>query len=210
MSVRLYNRTKHDSAILRKVLNYAARRVGVHGEVVVLVTTSRRIVSGEMHQNFPYVGYLKGWCYHTEEEKHRYRRRMIGRLAGWYEIRLQAPKPWRGPANARYDASEFLRIAMHESAHVADFREGRFHGPQGLLSGEQRDSAGRRLAHDRRPVEISARNRTEDAPPTTKAGKERHERLVRLLADSLQGRTAVRIDKHDTMVAETTEQEAGQ
>ncbi len=60
MAASVYNNTRHDQALLRDVMTYAARRMGVRGGVIVKVTTATsHRSSGTMWRGFPYAGYLR-------------------------------------------------------------------------------------------------------------------------------------------------------
>lgn len=180
MGVRLFNQTRHPNRVLRQALVYAARRIGVPGEIVVLVKPARPHVHGMMHQGFPFLGYLKRWS-RAKRARSRSDMRLLGRSAGWYEIWLPEPRSGRVHHLAHWLADRFVEVAMHESAHVRDFRTIR----DADFMRTERHPSGRRVAYDQRRAEISANNQTEDALPTSRRGKERREAIVASITASL-------------------------
>jgi len=168
--ILLFNHTKHDDKIIRKVLAYAARRMKVPGRTAVKVNPTRYLKAGATaYQGWAYKGFMKGWRNSKSKE-------FVGEF-GFIEVGI--PTRVSSVSNAESGAEWFLHLAEHEMGHIKDYRQGRFRqddcGP-----------GGRRPKHSKRPVEISAENHVYDARPKTKKEKEARARLVASVASMLE------------------------
>ena len=149
--IYLYNHTKHPSAPIKAAVTFAARAIGVKGDVHVKVTRSRSAKPGAWAgQWFPYLGFLKG----TSDRSGR-NERLMSEEPGYVVLSLpdKAPNDWLGAS------WWFMECALHEMAHILQFRSHRF----GALREREAMSPGRRMAHDKRPVEVDADNQVYDA-----------------------------------------------
>lgn len=172
--ILLFNHTKHDDRIIRKVLAYAARRLKVPGRTAVRVNPCRihrpRATAFRM---WAYKGFMKGWRNSNSKE-------FVGEY-GFIEMRLPA---WVYETMDAYRAAEwFVSVALHEMGHIKDYRRGEFRR-------DDRLPHGRRPRHCQRPIEISAENHVYDARPKTKKEKEARERIVVSIAEMLQRKTS--------------------
>jgi hypothetical protein len=152
--IRLYNHTKHPDGPMRDVLTYAARAIGVKGDVCVKVTRSLcprpRAYAA---RGFPYSGFMWG----AGDCKGR-NSILLGNMPGFVVMSL--PNRLTRPGVDWLAACWwFMKTALHEMAHVFQFRENIFWK---LEEAEKRQASGRRQAHDRRPCEIDAENRKDN------------------------------------------------
>ena len=123
---RIYNHTRYPDALLREILNFSARCAKVSGDVPVKVTYSLHLQPRcEASCSWPYRKTLTGKPT-TSKDK-----RTIKCPIGWIELRIprdamryqklsNAPEVYR---NDSLKAAEwFVDAAIHEMAHVAQFR----------------------------------------------------------------------------------------
>lgn len=170
---RLYNHTRYDDAVLRDVLNWAVRAVGVKGDVPVKVNYCIHLRgSGVAHRGFPYLKTLKGRPT-TSRDK-----RTLNCPCGWVEVAL--PRRRRGWLDhSSLDAAEwFVHLALHEMAHIVDYRQPHTARPDGYW-GHQLGTR-RRIAHDRRPCELFAQNLADAAVEKTGRERQRQELVIAL------------------------------
>ncbi len=168
--ILLFNHTKHDDKIIRKVLAYAARRLKVPGRTPVKVIPSRRATpGGTAYWGWAYKGFMKGRRNSKSKER-------VGEF-GFIEVAI--PARVFTVKDADRAAEWFLYLAEHEMGHIKDYR-------QGLFGRADYGPGGRRLKHRNRPVEISAENHTYDARPKTKKEKEARAQLVASVAEMLK------------------------
>ncbi len=155
MAIKLFNHTAYDDRLLKRLLTFAARVVGVKDEVVVKVTAARKSPSGVFYRGFPFYYFLRKRMSNIPLSW----RRLVGKKSGWVCIRITSPDNiqeghhWRNDMSAAFC---FLETAAHEMAHVLQHRGG-------LAFAERRTASGRRIAHDRRPIELDADNRADEA-----------------------------------------------
>jgi hypothetical protein len=171
--IRLYNHTSYPDAQIRDILTFAARAVGVKGDVPVRVTRGRRLMSGaEAYNSKPYRRTLTSK--RGSEDK-----RILNCPRGWVRMSLPDPKyiKWcgeHGSTNPALDAAEwFTNTAIHEMSHIRDYRERR-EFPSTVVRH-------RRIAHDKRPCEILAENRVDEVI-TDPAKNRRRQELALALA----------------------------
>lgn len=180
MAIRLYNHTRYNDAVIRMVLNFAVRMAGTKDDVPVKVTYSWTIRgSGHAHNSYPYRKTLIGKPT-TSQDK-----RLLHCQPGWIELHL--PRTVEVSSNMALDAAEwFVGVAIHEMAHIADYRS------DAWMHRNDRDHYGyklgqRRMAHDSRPCEIFAQN-VVDAVEHNKAKDRRRQELVIALAIELESK----------------------
>lgn len=155
--IHLYNHTKYPDGPIKAALSFAARAIGVKGDVHVKVTRSKYAKAGGWAGRwFPYLGFMKG----TSNREGR-NSKLMGEEPGYVVLSLPDKTP--NIYNPKTDWLEacwwFVTTAMHEMGHIAQYRNHRF---SALKEGEATPS-GRRKAHDKRPVEIDAENQVYDA-----------------------------------------------
>lgn len=128
MGLKLLNTTVYDDKALIDVLSYAHKKIGVSGITLAKITYSRRIDgSGFMIPGKPFAFQLtkKGLSPHDKGQ-------IIKKIHnGW--VRLSLPYPRIVSADdSSYIAEQFLQTALHEFAHVKDYREDptKFNSPQ--------------------------------------------------------------------------------
>jgi hypothetical protein len=133
--IKLWNHTSYADEHLRALLALAGRRIGVKGDVAIKVTLSHSVCSsGEAHRGVPYLGFLRGKAY---------RKQLANVPFGWFAIRIGKPSAIAGREIEA--ARDFYETALHEMAHIKDFRAGTYiPTPQ---------YGARRIAHDDRPCE---------------------------------------------------------
>lgn len=176
LKITLFNKTNYPDRDLRKLLRFAGRVIGVKGEVVVKVTTGAP--QGGFEPGFPFLWHLTTKRIPRGDKR---RGKMIGSRSGW--VKMSIPRPvfkrhftrteappdalvtaWGGryvfksesDAALKMFASRSVHVALHEFAHVAQYREGaRFDQPE--------TPTGRRIRHGKRPIEVDAENRIYDA-----------------------------------------------
>jgi len=174
---RLYNHTKYPDQILKDILNFAARCAGVEGDVPVKITHCTHLRGGgEAHDNKPYLKTLKGRPT-TSKDK-----RTLNCPRGWVGMHL--PRTLGVTPQASLVAAEwFVDVAIHEMAHVRQYRTFKFYNPAyyGRVT-----KGGRRVAHDKRPCEVDANN-TVDATRENRARDRRRQELAIELAIILEG-----------------------
>jgi hypothetical protein len=168
--IRLYNHTSYPDAQIKDILTFAARAVGVKGDVPVRVTRGRRLMSGaEAYNSKPYRRTLTS-------KRGSEDRRILNCPRGWIRMSLPDPehvKAWYGRANAALDAAEwFTNTAIHEMSHIRDYRERR-EFPSAVVRH-------RRIAHDKRPCEILAENRVDEVITDPAKNRRRQELAIAL------------------------------
>jgi hypothetical protein len=142
--VKLYNKTKCPTAILRPLLVAAGKSVGATTSgVVVKVTQARYPRSrGMAYRGWPYIWHLQG----RRKKGRDHRKQVIDTRGGWFTISLPGTHP-------AYDliglARQFYKVAQHEWAHIKDYQGDVYYR-------EPRTASGRRIAHDQRPCEQAA------------------------------------------------------
>lgn len=179
--IRLYNKTKYSGEVLKTILTYAQRKLGVKGDVVVKVNEQHRRLgsSGVAHNSWPYKWHLtKKRC----SEKQRYT--MIGKEQGWFEISLPSPKLIHTLKDRKKNleitsAEYFYEIALHEMAHILDYRSYKSFKVE-------RTPSGRRIAHDKRQIEISAENIIYDNKKKPSYKETKTEEVILLLAIEIE------------------------
>jgi hypothetical protein len=152
--IRLFNHTRHPDAPIRRVLAFAARTIGVGGDVYVKVTPSLRLrPSAYAKRGFPYLGFMR--C--ASDRKGR-NGRLLGDKPGFAVLSLTGR---RGKVDWLEACWWFMHTALHEMAHIRQFRENRY-GILRLREAEMSRGAKRRLRHDARPCEVDAWDQVED------------------------------------------------
>jgi hypothetical protein len=153
--VRLFNHTRHPEAPIRRVLEFAARTIGVEGDVYVKVTPSQRLRPGAYaKRGFPYLGFMR-----SASDRDGRNGEMLGEKSGYIVLSLMSRR------GRKVDWLEacwwFMHTALHEMAHVLQYRENKYCM---LRLKEAQISGGlkRRMRHDARPVEVDAEDRVED------------------------------------------------
>ncbi len=152
MAIHLYNHTAIPTAELRAVLTWAARKVGVPGDVAVKVTPSRGYVSGEANSGWPYLDWLR--CHAGKTRTDRQTMHRAG--PGYVSLSLpDTPPPYLDAGRAAsWVVAHSIRIVslcLHELAHVRQTRTR-------LVLRTPRTSSGRRVAWAKRAEEIDAEN----------------------------------------------------
>jgi len=145
--IHLKNSTKYNNKAILKVLRYAERKIGVEGNTYVGVKPAQHW----------YGNGLANWEGKYDFEKFK----RIEFNCGWIEIRI----PIFIRKSIGYDelslADSFLSISLHEFAHIKDYRIKKYFN-------EPKTKSGRRIAHDKRPCEVSAYNQVYDARKLTR------------------------------------------
>lgn len=191
--IRLYNHTRYDNQLLRDIFNFAARVNRVCGDVPVKVTPSKQIRAGGMaYREFPYRKTLIGKPTTSAD------RRTLKCPVGWVSTSLPRvlERPWVLPEHSDYkdraglalEAAEwFVDVAIHELAHIRQFRDFKWASERyrGHLAGRSR-----RQKHDSRPCEIDAENAVYDVHHNTQQEKRRKE-LVSKLAAHLEAANSI-------------------
>lgn len=182
--VRLYNHTRYSDAVLRDVLNWAARVAGVQGDVPVKLTYCTHIRGcGTARNGYPYLKTLEGRPSDTS-------RRTLNCESGWIHLRIprkSATAPHNERDGDRYltAAEWFVDMAVHEMSHIRQYRVDALgymrRGPEffGRREGKKR------MAHDRRPCELDAQN-TVDELRDNRAKDKRRQDLAIALAIELE------------------------
>lgn len=165
---RLYNHTKYDDALLREIFNFAARANDIKGDVPVKLTHCTTLRGGGLaHGSWPYRKTLIGKPT-TSKDK-----RTLKCPIGWIEMHLPRDLRWAGgdPDGGALTAAEwFVDVAIHEMAHIRQFRT------RTLTTGLYRDHGKKRRArHDSRPCEIDADNAIYDVHENRARNKRRQE-----------------------------------
>ena len=171
--IRLFNHTQHKDRPLRRALSFAARTIGVKGDVCVKVTRSLKPrPAGHANRLFPYVGYMRG----TSDRKGR-NGRLLGNSPGFITVSL--PNQLKRPkATDWLDVAKwFMHVAMHEMAHVRQFRENRY---SWLRQQEAFRKAGRRMKHNSRPCEVDAENQIYDVCRNRRKDARRQDEVIEL------------------------------
>ena len=155
--IYLYNHTKHPDAPIKAAVAFAARAIGITGDVHVKVTRSQYAKPGAWAGRwFPYLGFLKGTKKREGENG-----KLMGEGKGY--VVLSLPKKAPCVYNPNTDWLEacwwFVHCALHEMAHVLQYRLNRFDA----LTAREALPSGRLMAHDKRPVEVDAENQVYDA-----------------------------------------------
>lgn len=167
--ILLFNRTRCADQVIKDVLAFAARRVGVKGDTPVKVSTGRYNTEGVAYNSFPYLWYMKGGRrYKTKRTSH-----LIGNVG---YITMSVPMG----IDPLAVAESFMRVALHEMGHIRSYRDGTY--------GKEREPTtrtGRRIAHDQRPCEILANNYADDAI-ATRAHRVQRDELVLALAIAIE------------------------
>jgi len=169
--IRLFNHTRHQDGPIRAVLSFAARAIGVREEVCVNVTRSRH-ASPEAYADlvFPYRGFMKG----TGDREGR-NGDLLGKLPGYAVLSLPnfliLREDW-------LDTAEwFMHCALHEMAHIRQYREGSYGG---LRRKEMEPFGRRRKRHSARPCEIDAENQEYDVIQDRRKNARRQDLVVAL------------------------------
>jgi len=167
--ITLFNRTRHPDAAIKEVVAFAARAIGVKGDVAVKVTRSQCTKPNAVaFRGFPYRGFMKG----TSDRKGR-NGDLVGERPGYVILSLP---PREGRTTGWLDICEwFMECALHEMAHIRQFRENRYWR---LREAERRQSPGRRMAHDRRPCEIDAEDRAYEVMQDKKKDRRRQDLVI--------------------------------
>jgi len=152
--IRLYNHTRHPDDPMRDVLTYAARAIGVKGDVCVKVTRSLRSKPGAYaKRGFPYSGFMRGVGGREGRDAI-----LVGNTPGYAVMSM--PNRLTRPGTDWLEACWwFMKTALHEMAHVFQFRENIFWK---LEQAETKHPSGRRMDRKRRPCEIDANNRRDE------------------------------------------------
>ena len=178
MSIKLFNHTRYPDAPIKTVLTTAARLIGVRGDVAVKVTVSKLIrPDGYAKHAVPYLWHLQG----GPKKKNGKNSHLIHTPLGY--VLLSLPRGPLSESVVMLAAEHFFDVAMHEMAHIKDFR-------QGTLRRDPKTKSGRRIAHKDRPCEIDADNMVYDAMQKRGSAKRRQE-LSRSLADVMAGKISV-------------------
>lgn len=196
MSARLYNHTCWPDDSLKPILNWAARVAGVRDDVPVKVTHSDKLRPGAVaHRNYPYRKTLIGRPT-TSTDK-----RTLKCGIGWVELHL--PRQKRIGTQGLYVAEWFVDVAVHEMAHVYQFRE---HESRHTAKFWGNVGGTKRQRHDSRPCEIHAEN-TVDGVRGSRAKDQRRQELAIELAlvleandmtsDTRGGRVTYRLQRSD-------------
>jgi hypothetical protein len=168
MPVILLNTTPYDDNILKRILRFAEKTLGLTGTTLVKITcnTSSRRVCGFFVSGMPDLSILrqKGLSSVTK-------RSMLNRMdSGWVKLSLPSPslcqvfRPYPGSECViPWIVSEFLRVTLHEFAHALDYRS----DPEAFTSrhfqGYTCSWSFRRTSWIHRPCEISAITQTNAA-----------------------------------------------
>ena len=155
--IYLKNFTDFNDKEILKVLRYAERKIGLKGDTYIEVRKARQIwkFRGVAHSGFLLKEYF--------EKKFQ----KVSFNYGWVEL-------WISPfieCDEIAFADVFLDVSLHELGHLNDFRNKNFFK-------RKRTKTGRRIAHDKRPSEISAENQVYDARRLIKKGKILQEQKV--------------------------------
>jgi hypothetical protein len=158
MPIKMYNKTPYKDEPLLALLKMAHSRMRVPGTTVVKVTTQTRNLhaSGAMYCNLPFIWHLNRK--HCKKDRFEIPK---GTDRGWVVIRLPSPKLMVSRENrdifvdVHALAQRFYEIALHEFAHVKDYRL------LGDLDDGPKHSGGRRIRWAKRPCEISAQDQTD-------------------------------------------------
>jgi hypothetical protein len=146
--IYLKNSTKYSNKAILKVLRYAERKIGVEGNTYIEVKPAQHYYGSRGMAN-------RSWKY----DFGKFKKIQFG--YGWIEIWI----PTYIRKDIGYDelslADSFLDISLHELAHVKDYRTGRYFN-------EPKTKSGRRIAHDKRPCEVSSYNQVYDARKLTR------------------------------------------
>jgi hypothetical protein len=174
--IRLFNHTKCPDGPIKDFLAFAARVIGVKGQVCVKVNRARcpRLLA-HARKDFPYEGYMRG----TSDRKGR-NGRLLGDLPGYIILVLPDGD---GSSGWQEVCEWFGHCCLHEMAHIRQCREGRY---SKLREEEARRSPGRRMAYALRPVEIDAENQVYDAMEKDRRRKRRWQKLVAALATAVE------------------------
>jgi len=187
---RLYNHTRYDDALLKDILNFAARANDIKGDVPVKLTYTRHRIhgAGMAYNGRPYRKTLIGKPT-TSKDK-----RLLQCPTGWIEASPPRvlERPWVKPDHSDYkdrdtlalEAAEwFVDLCIHEMAHIRQYRTGFMNSSSanGHVPGRNR-----RIAHDSRPCEIDAENAVYDVH-TNRARNRRRQELALQLAEHLIG-----------------------
>jgi hypothetical protein len=168
---------------MKDALTFAAQAIGVRGDVVVKVTSCRHGKgSATAYRSFPYLGFLRG-----VKRREGMDGKLIGEKPGFVVMslpdRMRGGETYGRKHSWTYDKLDwldacwwFVRVALHEMAHVLQYRENRY---AALRSGEK-TQAGRRMAHDRRPCELDADNRRNDVVDDRRKGARAQEFAINL------------------------------
>lgn len=159
MSILLYNHTTIPDTALRRCLAWAAREMGVEGDVAVKVTSKRNGWGqrGTAYDSWPYLGHLRGDSYKKRaaaRKRNGGSEKTVGLRSGYITLVLQADQ------TRSEQALETLSLMLHEMAHVAQYRDGS--GTSLMVRERVNGSSSRRPAHDKRPIEVDAYNREYD------------------------------------------------
>lgn len=143
--IRLYNHTGLPDKPIKDICTWAARKIGLTGDMAVKVNQARWGISGTAHQYWAYIDWLQ-----SRPGRKRTRSRKTVKEFGCYEVGL----PTRGVDIIR-TAMRFVEVALHESAHVYQYRNKIY-----FSSGQS--ASVRRPVWEKRPIEIDAENRKDD------------------------------------------------
>jgi len=181
--IRLYNHTPHPDGPIKAALTFAAQAIGVKGDVVVKVTTCRHAKGGaHAYNSFPYLGFLRGVKRREGRDA-----KLIGEQPGFVVMslpdRLREGETYGRKHRWIYDKLDwldvcwwFVRTALHEMAHVFQYRERKYPA----LRSRETGGAWRRMAHDLRPCEVDANNRKDDVLDDRRKGAKAQEIAINL------------------------------
>ena len=154
--IHLFNHTRCPDRPIRDILVFAARAIGVKGNVCVKVIHFRRGRREAYASSvFPYRGFMRG-----ARDRRGRNGQLLGDLPGYVVVSIRSRRK-HSPRPEWLDICEqFAHCAMHEMAHIRQFRENRYF----LLRQEEvRLSPGFRMPHDHRPCEVDAENQVSEA-----------------------------------------------
>lgn len=165
--IKLFNKTKLNSTVLKKVALFCYHKMHLRGDLVVKVTRRQSATgsSGQAFQGYPYL-----WHLSTKRIKNpKMRKKIVGSYCGWVEVSIAT-----GENQAEIEAAKsFLDVILHEMGHIKDFRADKaFH--------IERTPSGRRIKHDDREIEVSAENHVYDVQQSKNYSKQSQELILDL------------------------------
>jgi hypothetical protein len=188
MPIKLFNKTPYDDEVLQQFLSFAHRAMGLKGTTAVKVTCNQTMhCSGEAHDGQPYLWHLKP---KRVAESRRY---TIPKGIDYGYVVLKIPHPKAlVPGFVKDIASEVLSVALHEFAHVKDYRTNSWTYRSRQFNGTTTPS-GRRVAWNKRPCEISAIDQTDEVLRKIQRNPRREALLNELVAEFEARATEARI-----------------
>lgn len=183
--IKLFNHTEYPDELLKKILHYTETRIGVKGTTAVKVVEHRNRVccSGLASPVFPYLGWLKSKRWTSKQANKKGAKKYVGDF-GCITLRLPKPKNilfFNNLDSIKKEdiAGDIVTVALHEMGHIKDFREYK-------IFFKEITPSGRRVAHDKRAVEISADNQVYDARPRTQSQKDKYEALIAEIVTAIE------------------------